>query len=61
MKRQRCGPSWPSTARYEILFFCDYLVRFQRAALETHMPLALRQPAAIAEGNTSVSLWLRRI
>ena len=46
---------------YEILFFCDYLVRFQRAALETHMPLALRQPAAIAEGNTSVSLWLRRI
>jgi predicted O-methyltransferase YrrM len=46
---------------FEILFFCDYLVRFQRAALETHMPLALRQPAAIAEGNTSVSLWLRRI
>jgi hypothetical protein len=46
---------------YEILFFCDYLVRFQRAALEQHMPLALRQPAAVTEGNTSVSLWLRRV
>jgi predicted O-methyltransferase YrrM len=46
---------------YEMLFFCDYLVRFQRQALERHMPLALRQPAGITEGNSSVSLWLRRV
>jgi predicted O-methyltransferase YrrM len=48
-------------AGYEILFFCDYLVRFQRDALAQHMPLALRQPAALAHGNASVSLWIRRI
>jgi predicted O-methyltransferase YrrM len=46
---------------FEMLFFCDYLVRFQRAALAAHMPHALRQPRAVLEGNTSVSLWLRRL
>lgn len=46
---------------FEMLFFCDYLVRFQRDALATHMPLALRQPKALAEGNAAVSLWLRRV
>ena len=45
---------------FEILFFCDYLVRFQADALAASMPLALRQPRALAEGNASVSLWLRR-
>lgn len=46
---------------FEVLFFCDYLVRFQRDALATHMPLVLRQPKAFAEGNAAVSLWLRRV
>jgi hypothetical protein len=46
---------------FEILFFCDYLVRFQREALAEHMPEALRQPQSITEGNASVSLWLRRV
>lgn len=46
---------------YEILFFCDYLVRFQREALAAHMPRALRQPRALADGNASASLWLRRV
>jgi predicted O-methyltransferase YrrM len=46
---------------FEILFFCDYLVRFQRDALATHLPRALRQPRAVTEGNASVSLWLRRL
>jgi predicted O-methyltransferase YrrM len=46
---------------FEIIFFCDYLVRFQREALAAHMPRALRQPRAVAEGNASVSIWLRRV
>jgi predicted O-methyltransferase YrrM len=46
---------------FEVIFFCDYLVRFQRDALATHMPLALRQPKGLMEGNASVSLWLRRL
>lgn len=46
---------------FEILFFCDYLVRFQREALAEHMPQALRQPKSITEGNASVSIWLRRV
>ena len=45
---------------FEILFFCDYLVRFHADALAASMPLALRQPRALQEGNASVSLWLRR-
>ena len=45
---------------FEILFFCDYLVRFQADALAASMPLSLRQPRALPEGNASVSLWLRR-
>ncbi len=44
---------------FEILFFCEYLVRFQRAAVEAHMPRALR-PAS--PGNSgAASLWLRRV
>jgi len=46
---------------YEIVFFSDYLVRFQRQALEQHMPLALRPLAALGDSNPSSSLWLRRI
>jgi predicted O-methyltransferase YrrM len=46
---------------FEMLFFCDYLVRFHRDTLAAEMPLALRQPRALAEGNASVSLWLRRV
>lgn len=46
---------------YEIIFFCDYLVRFQRDALAKHMPLALRQPAALPGGNQASSLWMRRV
>jgi predicted O-methyltransferase YrrM len=46
---------------YEIILFCDYLVRFHREALAKHMPLALRQPAALAEGNAAVSFWMRRV
>lgn len=45
---------------FEILYFCDYMNRFQRPAVERHMPLALRQPKAVPQGNTAVSLWLRR-
>jgi predicted O-methyltransferase YrrM len=44
---------------FEIVAFNDYLFRFQRDAVAAHMPLALRQPPG-AEGNTAVSLWLRR-
>ncbi len=44
---------------FEILFFCDYLMRFQREAIAAHLPLALRQPPGVS-GNTAVSLWLRR-
>jgi predicted O-methyltransferase YrrM len=47
---------------FEIIFFCDYLVRFQRDAVAALMPAALRQPQTMAPGgNASVSLWLRRI
>ncbi len=46
---------------FEMLFFCDYLVRFQRDALAAQMPLALRQPKSVAQGNASASLWLRRV
>jgi hypothetical protein len=45
---------------FEISFFCDYLMRFERAAIAEHMPLALRQPPGTT-GNTAVSLWLRRV
>ena len=45
---------------YEILYFCDYMNRFQRDAVARHMPLALRQPKGTPEGNTSVSFWMRR-
>ena len=47
---------------FDILFFCDYLMRFQRDAISTHMPRALRQPRGAPPGeNTSCSLWLRRV
>lgn len=46
---------------FEILFFSDYLVRFQHAALAAHMPRALRQPKAHEHGNASCSIWLRRL
>lgn len=46
---------------FEILFFCDYLVRFHRDAIATHMPPALRQPEAVPGGNAASSLWLRRV
>lgn len=45
---------------YEILYFCDYMNRFHREAVEKHMPLALRQPKGTPEGNTSVSFWMIR-
>ena len=45
---------------YEILYFCDYMNRFQREAVARHMPLALRHPKGAPEGNTSVSFWMRR-
>jgi predicted O-methyltransferase YrrM len=45
---------------FGIVFFADYLMRFQRAAVSAHMPLALRQPKAVPEGNTSVSFWMVR-
>jgi hypothetical protein len=46
---------------FEMLFFCDYLVRFHRDTLAEWMPLALRQPRAFSEGHASASLWLRRV
>lgn len=46
---------------FEILFFCDYLARFQRDALAARMPHALRQPKASKDENASSSLWLRRV
>jgi predicted O-methyltransferase YrrM len=46
---------------FEMLLFCDYLVRFHRDTLAEWMPLALRQPRAFSEGNASASLWLRRV
>jgi predicted O-methyltransferase YrrM len=45
---------------FRILYFADFLVRFHRDALEAHMPIALRQPKSVPEGNTSVSFWMRR-
>jgi predicted O-methyltransferase YrrM len=45
---------------YEILYFCDYMNRFQKEAVARHMPLALRHPKGAPEGNTSVSFWMRR-
>jgi predicted O-methyltransferase YrrM len=45
---------------YEILYFCDYMNRFQEEAVARHMPLALRHPKGAPEGNTSVSFWMRR-
>ena len=45
---------------YEILYFCDYMNRFQAEAVARHMPLALRPPKGAPEGNTSVSFWMRR-
>lgn len=44
---------------FEVLFFSEYLVRFQRAAVEAHMPRALR-PADRGTGGAA-SLWLRRV
>ena len=40
---------------FEIVFFCEYLLRFQRAAVQAHMPAAVRYP------SSSGSLWLRRV
>jgi hypothetical protein len=45
---------------YRITFFTDYLIRFQRDAMAAHMPLALRKPKAVPEGNTAVSFWMTR-
>lgn len=45
---------------YEILYFCDYMNRFQTEAVARRMPLALRPPKGAPEGNTSVSFWMRR-
>jgi predicted O-methyltransferase YrrM len=44
---------------FEILFFSEYLTRLQRAAIEAHMPRALR-PATRETGGAG-SLWLRRV
>lgn len=46
---------------FEILFFCDFLVRFHRDALATHMPLILRQPRALGQESAGSSIWLRRV
>ncbi len=45
---------------YEILYFCDYMNRFQTEAVARRMPLALRPPKGAPDGNTSVSFWMRR-
>jgi predicted O-methyltransferase YrrM len=45
---------------YEILYFCDYMNRFQTDAVARAMPLALRPPKGAPSGNTSVSFWMRR-
>jgi predicted O-methyltransferase YrrM len=45
---------------YEILYFCDYMNRFQTDAVARTMPLALRAPKGAPPGNTSVSFWMRR-
>jgi predicted O-methyltransferase YrrM len=46
---------------FEILYFCDYLNRYQRDAVARHMPISLRQPKTVLEGNTAVSFWMRRV
>jgi predicted O-methyltransferase YrrM len=46
---------------FRIRYFSDYLMRFQREAIEAHMPLALRRPRDVPEGNTSVSFWMARV
>lgn len=45
---------------YEILYFCDYMNRFQTEAVARRMPVALRAPKGAPAGNTSVSFWMRR-
>jgi len=45
---------------FRIIYFADYLVRFHREAIAAHLPLALRQPKGVPEGNTSVSFWMVR-
>jgi predicted O-methyltransferase YrrM len=45
---------------YEILYFCDYMNRFQADAVARQMPLALRHPKGAPPGNTSVSFWMIR-
>lgn len=45
---------------FEILYFCDYMNRFQTEAVARQMPLALRSPKGAPPGNTSVSFWMRR-
>ena len=46
---------------YEIAYFSEYLIRFQRQAMQAHMPGALR-PANAATGDSGAgSLWLRRV
>jgi predicted O-methyltransferase YrrM len=45
---------------FRILYFSDYLMRFERELMAAHMPLALRQPKSVPEGNTSVSFWMMR-
>ena len=45
---------------YQILYFCDYMNRFQTEAVARRMPLALRAPKGAPAGNTSVSFWMIR-
>jgi len=45
---------------YEVLYFCDYMNRFQTETVARRMPLALRPPKGAPDGNTSVSFWMRR-
>jgi predicted O-methyltransferase YrrM len=45
---------------FEIVYFCDYMNRFQTEAVARQMPLALRAPKGAPPGNTSVSFWMIR-
>lgn len=45
---------------FRMLYFADFLARFHRDQIARHMPIALRQPKAVPEGNTSVSFWMQR-
>src|SRR4029079_15830229 len=45
---------------YEILYFCDYMNRFQPEAVARRMPLGVRSPKDAPPGNTSVSFWMVR-